>query len=90
MATLGLAAGSRDLPRTACKQVVTVEKHFVSDSKKKKKKKNSWFPDTLREEQSRAVLHDQWWQYGVSCVSCIAGGFFPTSTNLRSLKIKAR
>ena len=39
MATLGLAAGSRDLPRTACKQVVTVEKHFVSDSKKKKKKK---------------------------------------------------
>ena len=38
MATLGLAAGSRDLPRTACKQVVTVEKHFVSDSKKKKKK----------------------------------------------------
>ena len=39
LATLGLAAGSRDLPRTACKQVVTVEKHFVSDSKKKKKKK---------------------------------------------------
>lgn len=37
LATLGPAAGSRDLPRTACKQVVTVEKHFVSDSKKKNK-----------------------------------------------------
>ena len=43
LATLGLAAGSRDLPRTACKQVVTVEKHFVSDSKKKKKKQGFLF-----------------------------------------------